>query len=133
MSLIRDIMSLLHGILGNASEQDVADIENDLAFLIAEGEEVQKAFKLIRDMVIFTNKRLINVDAQGLTGKKKEYHSIPYNKITQFSVETAGHLDMDAELKIWVSGMGLPKTISFSRNANVEDLLKVLSSYVLDV
>jgi hypothetical protein len=125
-------MSLLHGILGNASEKDVSEIENDLAFLMAEGEEVQKAFKLIRDMVIFTNKRLINVDAQGLTGKKKEYHSIPYNKIAQFSVETAGHLDMDAQLKIWVSGIGFPTTIAFSRNANVEDLLRVLSTHVLN-
>jgi hypothetical protein len=125
-------MSLLHGILGNASEQDASEIEQDLAFLMAEGEEVQKAFKLIRDMVIFTNKRLINVDSQGLTGKKKEYHSIPYRKITQFSVETAGRLDMDAELKIWVSGMGIPTTITFSRNANVEDLLRVLSTHVLN-
>ncbi len=125
-------MSLLHGILGNASEQDVREIEDELAFLMVEGEEVQKAFTLIRDMVIFTNKRLINVDVQGLTGKKKEYHSIPYNKITQFSVETAGRLDMDAELRIWISGIGIPKTITFSRNANVEDLLRVLSSHVLN-
>jgi hypothetical protein len=55
-------------------------------------------------MYVFTNKRLLLIDKQGLTGKKVDYHSIPYRAITQFKVETAGHFDLDAELKIWISG-----------------------------
>ncbi|NYT06151.1 MAG: PH domain-containing protein [Methanomicrobiales archaeon] len=125
-------MSLLHGLLGNASEKEVGSVEKDLAMIISDGESVQKAYKLIRDLIILTNKRLIYVDVQGITGKKREYHSIPYTKITQFSVETAGHLDLDAELKIWVAGMSAPREIQFSRSANLTDLVKVLSYHVLN-
>ena len=59
-------------------------------------------------MYVFTNKRLILIDKQGLTGKKVDYHTIPYKAITQFRLETAGHFDLDAELKIWVSGQANP-------------------------
>jgi hypothetical protein len=55
-------------------------------------------------MYVFTNKRLILIDKQGITGRKVDYHSIPYRAITQFKIETAGHFDLDAELKIWISG-----------------------------
>ena len=55
---------------------------------------------MIRDLFVFTNKRLILVDKQGLTGNKVEYHSLPYRTITHSRVETAGHFDLDAELKV---------------------------------
>jgi hypothetical protein len=59
-------------------------------------------------MYVFTNKRLILIDKQGMTGRKVDYHSIPYRAITQFKIETAGHFDLDAELKIWISGQDDP-------------------------
>ena len=104
-------MGLLDGLMGNASEIDPARIEGDFVRVLAGGERVEKAYQLIRDLFVFTNKRLILVDKQGLTGNKVEYHSLPYRNITHFSVETAGHFDLDAELKIWISGNPLPQKV----------------------
>jgi hypothetical protein len=93
-------MGLLDGLMGNASEIEPSKIAGDFARVLAPGERIEKAYQLIRDLFVFTNRRLILVDRQGLTGNKVEYHSLPYRSITHFSVETAGHFDLDAELKI---------------------------------
>ncbi|WP_420933908.1 PH domain-containing protein [Alteromonas sp. A081] len=97
-------MGLFDTIMGNASETSSADVQEELSPILADNETVTSAFKLVRDLSVFTNKRLIIIDKQGLTGRKVNYHSIPYKSITQFIVETAGHFDTDAELKIWLSG-----------------------------
>ena len=95
-------MGLLSGLLGNAGVVAAEQLQADYGQLLAEGEQIEVGFKVIRDTFVFTNKRLLLVDIQGMTGKKTEYLSIPYSKITQFSIETAGHFDLDAELKIWI-------------------------------
>ena len=94
-------MGLFNALLGNVSEMDANALKNEYQPLLCEGEKIEKAYKLIRDKWVFTNKRLIIQDTQGVTGKKKEYYSIPYRSIERFSVETAGTFDMDAEIKIW--------------------------------
>jgi hypothetical protein len=124
-------MGFFNSVIGNASEVNGAEIQRDYAKILAPNERIEKAYKLIRDLFIFTNKRLILVDKQGLTGKKVEYHSIPYKSITHFSIETAGHLDLDAELKIWVSGNALPLQKQFNKNLNIYELQSVLAEYVL--
>lgn len=124
-------MGLLDGLLGNASEVDVSRIEGDFAQVLAPGERIEKAYQLIRDLFVFTNKRLILVDKQGLTGSKVEYHSLPYRSITHFSVETAGHFDLDAELKIWLSGNPVPIQKRFNKNLNIYEVQSVLAGYVL--
>ncbi|WP_143316232.1 PH domain-containing protein [Clostridium sp. HBUAS56017] len=124
-------MGLLGGLMGNASEVNIQEIENEYTNLLTPTERIEKAYKLIRDMFIFTDKRLILIDKQGVTGKKTDYHSIPYKSITQFSIETAGHLDLDAELKIWVSSMALPIQKQFNKSLNIYELQSVLASYVL--
>lgn len=91
---------------------------------------MEKAYVLIRDVFIFTSRRLILVDKQGLTGKKVEYHSIPYGKITRFSIETAGHLDLDSELKIWISGDPVPVQKTFSRKLDIYEVQTLLASRV---
>jgi hypothetical protein len=101
-------MGLLDGLLGNASEVDVETVAQELAPIIGETESIQRVFKVIRDMYVFTNKRLILIDKQGITGRKVDYHSIPYRAITQFKLDTAGHFDLDAEFKIWISGQDNP-------------------------
>ncbi|GAA0326645.1 MULTISPECIES: PH domain-containing protein [Oceanobacillus] len=125
-------MGILDGLMGNASNVDEKEIMKEYEQLFIEGEEVSAAFKVIRDLFIFTNKRLILVDKQGLTGKKTEYHSILYKSISHFSVETAGHFDMDAELKIWISG-GVNPLVSktFKKDTNIYDIQKVLASVVV--
>ncbi|WP_423799456.1 PH domain-containing protein [Neobacillus sp. SAB-20_R2A] len=124
-------MGFLDGLMGNASEVNVAEIQKEFAKVLAPNEQIEKAYKLIRDLFLFTNKRLILVDKQGLTGKKVEYHSIPYKSITHFSIETAGNFDLDAELKIWVSGSALPLQKQFNKNLNIYELQSVLAEYVL--
>jgi hypothetical protein len=101
-------MGLLDALLGNASEVDINEVSEELAPIIGDTESIQMVFKVVRDMYVFTNKRLILIDKQDLTGRKVDYHSIPYRAITQFKIETAGHFDLDAELKIWISGQDKP-------------------------
>jgi hypothetical protein len=124
-------MGLLDGLMGNASEIEVSDVEEEFAQVLAPGERIERAYRLIRDLFVFTNKRLILVDRQGLTGNKVEYHSLPYRNVTHFSVETAGHFDLDAELKIWVSGNPVPIQKRFNKNLNIYAVQSVLAGYVL--
>lgn len=122
-------MGLFGGVLGNASQIDVNKIREDYDRLLGSNEQIERAYKLIRDMIIFTNKRLIIIDKQGITGKKVEYHSIPYRAITNFKVETSGHFDLDAELKIFVSGMALPIQKTFSSSCNIYEVQAILGEY----
>ncbi|MGG5252806.1 PH domain-containing protein [Neobacillus sp. SM06] len=124
-------MGLFDGMIGNAAEINIEEVQRDFTKILASNERIEKAYKLIRDLFIFTNKRLILVDKQGLTGKKVEYHSIPYKNITHFSIETAGHFDLDAELKIWISGNALPLQKQFNKSLNIYELQSILAEYVL--
>ncbi|BFI99719.1 MULTISPECIES: PH domain-containing protein [Priestia] len=125
-------MGILDGLLGNASEADIRGTEKDLQNILIANERVEQAYKVIRDLMVFTTKRLIIVDKQGVTGKKTDYHSIPYKTITHFSVETAGTFDLDAELNIWVSGSSAPISKEFRKDKSIYDVQKILASYVLD-
>ena len=124
-------MGLLDGLLGNASEIEVPKIQGEFAQVLVAGERIEKAYQLIRDLFVFTNKRLLLVDKQGITGNKVEYHSLPYRNITHFSVETAGHFDLDAELKIWISGTPMPIQKRFNKQLNIYEVQSVLAGYVL--
>ena len=123
-------MGLLGGILGNSSEISRESVIKDFGKLFWNGETVQKAYKLIRDTLIFTDKRLIMIDVQGATGKKIEYHSIPYKSITHFSVESSGHFDLDSELKIWISGIAEPIEKQFSKGVNIYEIQALLAEVV---
>ena len=123
-------MGLLSGLLGNAAEADVADVEKNLAEILADDERVERAFQLVRDLMIFTNRRFILVDRQGLTGKKTTFHSIPYGAITNFAVETAGHFDLESELKIWIAGQAAPVQKQFTRGRTIFEVQKALATYV---
>ena len=123
-------MGLLSGLLGNASAADTDAVEKDLERVLADDERVEQAFQLIRDLLIFTDRRLILVDRQGLTGIKTEYHSIPYRAVTHFSVESAGTLDLEAELKVWISGTEQPIQKRFTRGRTIFDVQKALASHV---
>lgn len=123
-------MGIFDGLMGNASELNASEVQQEFADLFTEGENVERAYRLIRDMFVFTNKRLILIDKQGLTGKKTEYHSFPYRSITHFSIETAGSFDLDAELKIWISGNQMPIQKQFNKQLNIYELQRVLAGYV---
>ena len=125
-------MGLFSGLLGNASQKDIEKTERELENILTPAENVELAFSLIRDLIVFTDKRLILVDKQGVTGKKMAYKSYPYCSISRFSVETAGHFDLDAELKIWVSSAEEPaETLTFRSDKSVIAIQKALAEAVL--
>ena len=76
-------------------------IPGDVVELMVPGEQPVAAYKTFRDSAIFTTKRLIVRDAQGMTGKKVEVYSLPYSAINMWSSENAGMFDLDAELELW--------------------------------
>ena len=98
--------------------------------LFVAGEEVVAAFQTIRDGVVFTNTRIIAINIQGVTGKKKDFSSLPYSKIQAFSVETAGVLDLDSELELWFSGLGKVK-FEFVARADVSLIARIIGGFVL--
>jgi hypothetical protein len=125
-------MGIFSAFLGNAGAVSQEDLKKDYGKLLINGEEIELGFKLIRDVFIFTTKRLILIDKQGLTGSKIEYKSISYKSISRFSIETAGTFDLDAELKIWISSEQLPSIKKqFNKSVNVYDVHNVLATYVL--
>lgn len=125
-------MGLFSSLIGNAGTLNPEQISKDYEDLLLEEEQVDIGFKLLRDTIIFTNKRLIFANIQGLTGKKREYLSIAYKSISRFSIETAGTFDLDAELKIYISSEKEPSIIqTFNKKVNVYDVQKVLAQYVL--
>ena len=125
-------MGLFSGLIGNASKKDNDKVERDLAEILIPGEQVELAYVLVRDLIVFTEKRLILVDKQGMTGKKTSYKSIPYGSISRFTVETSGHFDLDAELKIWVSSAMEPAEIlQFKSDNSVLDIQQALAAAVL--
>jgi len=124
-------MGLFNAILGNASEVNIENISKEFEPILIPGESIEKAFKMVKDMFIFTNKRLILVEKQ-LVGSKVDYLSIPYNNIQKFSKESAGILDLDAELKIWLKSEDQPIKKQFGKGGNnINEVYKILSQHIL--
>ncbi len=124
-------MGLLDKVLGNAEEVDVAEVQEELSPIMGDNEHVERAFKVVRDMYIFTTGRLLLIDKQGMTGKKVDYTSIPYKSISTFSVETNGHFDMDSELTLWVSGRREPIKKELKKGSDVVGIQKLLANKIL--
>lgn len=119
----------------NASFLKLKPVPNENFYKMIEGmmvpgESIIQSFQSIRDGVVFTTKRIIAINVQGLTGKKKDFSCLPYSKIQAFSVETAGVLDLDSELELWFSGLGRVK-FEFTANCNVSEICKMIGERVL--
>ncbi len=74
--------------------------------LLCPGETIAQQYQSVRDCVIFTDRRVIAVNVQGITGKKKDFSILPYRRIQAYSIESAGVMDLDSELDLWLSGLG---------------------------
>lgn len=98
--------------------------------LLVDDEAIFASFKGMRDMVFFTNRRIIAVNVQGITGKKVDYTSLPYSKVQAFSFETAGVLDLDAEMELWFSGLGKVR-FEFNSKFDVRAFSKFVAAYIL--
>jgi hypothetical protein len=124
-------MGFINKLMGNASEVSSEKLNETYGRLLFENEVVELGFKLVRDTFMFTNKRLILIDVQGLTGSKVEYKSMPYKSISRFSLETSGTFDLDAELKIWISSENLPSVSKkFNKSIDVYEVQKYLAGKV---
>lgn len=123
-------MGLLSNLMGNAAEIDPRELEREFAPVLFEGEQIESAYKVFRDKWIFTGKRLIILNVQGMTGSKKEYLTIPYKSISQFAVETAGSFDLDSEIKIWIGSQTTPYTKDLKKGIDVIGLQQKLAEYI---
>jgi hypothetical protein len=109
---------------------DPGSVYSQVAPLLIQGEQLIYAFKTTRDFVAFTNKRLIAANVQGMTGKKVDFTSLPYNKIQAFSIETAGNFDRDAELELYFSGLGKVR-LEFKASSDIRQLGQLIAGFVL--
>lgn len=105
-------------------------VPQDVTQLLVAGEEPWVAYKTIRDSAIFTNKRLIVRDAQGLTGKKVEIYSLPYSSINMWSTENAGRLDLNAEVELWTRAGHIK--INLGRSVDIRKIDHLIASCVLN-
>lgn len=123
-------MGLFSGLFGNAGVADIDDVKQEIGGMLADGEQIDIAFSLIRDLIVFTNRRLILIDKQGLTGSKVDYQSIPYRSVVRFSAETKGHFDLESELVLWLSSTEQPIRKTFAKDSNILAVQKALATYV---
>lgn len=98
--------------------------------ILIQGEIIVSAYRAVRDFVVFTNKRLIAVNVQGMTGKKRDFTSLPYAKVQAFSIETAGTFDLDSELDLWFSGLGKVR-LEFKGHVDIRHLGQMIATFVL--
>ena len=104
-------------------------VPGDVNDLLVPGEEAVAAYKTVRDVAVFTNKRLIVKDAQGLTGKKVEIYSLPYSSVVMWSTENAGKFDFDSEVELWTKAGHIK--ISLKKGVDVRKFDTLLSNAVL--
>ena len=104
--------------------------EKIVAPIMVPGEQFIGEYKSVRDFVVFTDKRIIAVNVQGVTGKKRDMTSLPYSKCQAFSVETAGHFDLDSELELYYSGVG-KIVFEFLGNSDIIEIARVIAQRVL--
>lgn len=119
-----------NGSVFKLSAIDPAKLTDRVGPLLVDGEHMVAAFKAIRDSVVFTNKRVIAINVQGITGKKVDYTSLPYSKVQAFSVETSGFFDLDCELDLFFSAIGHVR-FELRGSRDVLELNRIIASYVL--
>ncbi len=116
----------------NLKPISIDSVRNEVLGLLIKGEEIEMAFQTVRDQLIFTNKRIIAVDVQGITGKRKSFSTMPYSKIQYFSIQTPGFAEMipDSELFIMFSNTFTAK-FEFKGNVDIGKIGRMISEFVL--
>lgn len=116
----------------NLSPIKEEQVQENVKNLFVSGETIIGVYKTVRDQVVFTNKRIITIDVQGITGKKKDYSTLPYSKIQYFSVQTPGFAELvpDCEMELYFTN-GFVAKFEFKGNCNIIELGRIISSYIL--
>lgn len=112
--------------LKRCSEDDVRKVYP----LLLNDEQIIAAYKSMRDFCVFTNKRIISANIQGVTGKKRDFTSMPYSNISVYSVESAGVADLDSELELYFTGLGKVK-FEFTAGTDIWEIGRIISAQVL--
>ena len=124
-------MGLFTGATKTSDTVENKKFYSEYGQLLVDGEIIEVGFVVFRDTLLFTNKRLILVDIQGISGQQIEYLSIPYDKISKFSVQTGGSFDLNAELKLWIGNDTIPLEKKFNKDVNIYEVHKLLARHVL--
>ena len=109
---------------------DINDVRSMVEPMLVDGENIFGAFSTVRDKLIFTTKRIIAVNQQGMLGSKVDFTSLPYSKIQAFSIETSGTFDRDCELQIYISSIGLI-SFEFTGGFDIKGFNRLISTFVL--
>lgn len=108
------------------------EILGEVSGLLVQGEEVVYAFQTIRDQLVFTNKRIISIDVQGITGKRKSFSTMPYSKVQYFSIQTPGFIELfpDCELFLMFSS-GYTAKFEFKGQVDIGKIGRMISEFIL--
>ena len=109
---------------------EASKFDSELRDLLIDGENIIGCYQDVRDHVFFTDKRVIAVNVQGITGKKKDFTTLPYSKISAYSVETAGTFDLESELDLYYSGVGRVR-FEFKSSSDILEIGRVIAKYAL--
>lgn len=124
-------MGLFSSDSKNSATAEARRFHTDYGQLLIDGEIIEAGFVVARDTLLFTNKRLIVIEVQGISGRQLEYLSIPYGSIVKFSVQTGSSFDLNAELKLWIGNETVPMEKRFTSELNVYEVQKILAGRVL--
>lgn len=124
-------MGLFDALTGRVTEIDPDEAREDLEPILIDAESIEAAFVLYRDLMVFTNRRLVLVDKQGMTGSKVSYESVPYESVERFKIETAGSFGADGELTLWIRGRNQPFYQELSRKIDPGKVSRVITRHVL--
>ncbi len=109
---------------------DSTKFDSEMSNILIDDEHVVGCYQDVRDHVVFTNKRVIAVNVQGITGKKRDYTMLPYSKITAYSIETAGTFDIESELDLFYSGVGRVR-FEFRGSSDILEIGRIIARYAL--
>ena len=108
-------------------------VRADVNGLLIGGEVIVSAFQTVRDQLVFTNKRIIAIDVQGVTGKRKSFTTLPYSKVQFFTIQTPGFMELfsDTELLLMFSN-GFTAKFEFRGSVDIGQISRLISQYALD-
>ena len=109
---------------------DASKFDSEMRDILIEDEKIIGCYQDVRDHVVFTNKRVIAVNVQGITGKKNDFTTLPYSKITAYSVVTDGTFDLESELDLYYSGVGRVR-FEFKGSSDILEIGRIIAKYAL--
>ena len=110
---------------------DLNEIRNDIMGLLIYGEEPVMAFRDVRDQVVFTNKRIITINIQGITGRRRLFETMPYSKIQYFSVQTPGFIELIPDSELFIRFTGFSVNFEFKGYVDIGSIARIISEFVL--